>query len=118
MRVAYRIAIAAGVFTVIVGVILVSLWRLGYFTKRSEPCLNPLFLETTSICVPSNQAYLIKSREQIIVFRRPLCRYYIIDPEHVGTDGKVTSMKHAKELTGEMMTIPERDTEIYLLVTE
>jgi hypothetical protein len=58
--------------------------------------------------------------------------YYLIDIQHVGDDGKVTSTKHAKEITSDtteyevirgideyrLVTIPKRESAIYFLVTE
>lgn len=117
MRLAYIIAVA--VFLAAVLITLILLWFFGFFTRR--PCLNPLFFaDDTSKCVPTNQASLIRSLEEFSFIRRPECRYYLIDVEHVGDDGKVTSMKHAKEITENqpLITVPERKAAIYFLVSE
>lgn len=129
MRVAYIITFAvvlAATITVIV------LWFLGFFAKISTcemPSSPLLFADNTSMCVPVNRATIIRSKEEFIFGLRPEYRYYLIDIQHVGDDGKVTSMKHAKEIKSStdvvrgideyhLITIPKRESAIYFFVTD
>ena len=113
MRTAHIIAVV--VFYHLILITLFVLWYFGYFTPRRE-CINPVAFPDRVICVPTNKATLLESKDEWMVLRRPECKYYLIDTEHVGKDGQLMSMKYAKEIIGDV--VPERKAPIYILIVE
>ena len=113
MRTALIIAVVVVYHLILITLFL--LWYYGYFTPLRE-CLNPLAFPDVITCVPMNKATLLESTDEFIVLRRPECKYYLIDPEHVGKDGQVTSMKYANEIIGDI--VPERKAPIYILIVD
>lgn len=104
------VLIAAALVACVLIAVLV-LWLTGFFPE--PPCKNSLFFaDDTSMCVPSNKATLLRSREEFVFTRRPKCRYYILRTER-GMKEEITTT-----LNDETMIVAKRDADVYFLVSE
>ena len=102
------VLIAAALIASVLIAVLV-LWLTGFFPE--PPCKNSLFFaDDTSMCVPSNKATLLRSREEFVFTRRPKCRYYVIKG---GKKEEITTT-----LNDETMIVAKRDADVYFLVSD